>query len=225
MKKVWINIVIAFSIMLLVACGENQGSTVLKTNPQTTIEDKSDTTLEVLKTDTTPITEIGVGYYVDSSIFGVSFSCGKQSGTTDRDGKFTFEVGKGCSFSINSILLKKVKADELFDGITVLEENLTVAQFLQSLDDDANATNGIEITIKTKDVLKKKNIKKLHKNKNELKSIIKIITDNNSEYKGRFITLIEVEIHIKKTKVKLEEKKKKPKPNGKKDKEEKEKKR
>jgi len=81
---------------------------------------------------------------------GVDYECGSQSGTTSKDGKFTFEVGKDCKFSLAGIELKNIHKDQLADGKKVVENNASVASLLQSLDADGNASNGIEITLKIK---------------------------------------------------------------------------
>ncbi|SFV90202.1 Autotransporter adhesin [hydrothermal vent metagenome] len=97
----------------------------------------------------------GTGYYIDSAVEGVEYTCGNQTGITDKDGKFAFEEGKGCSFSLAGITLRKVKADKLANGQEVFEDNLTVAKLLQSIDADGNPDNGIQITDEVAKALKK----------------------------------------------------------------------
>jgi len=172
-------ILISLVLFILIGCGTNTGTTTLTES------------------------DIGTGYYIDSAIEGVSYHCGSQKGTTDKEGKFKYQMKQKCTFSINDIILREVEADELFDGVQIFEDNVTVAQFLQSLDNDANATNGIKITIKTIEVLKAQGISKLPKHDDELKDIIEKIRVNNSDYNGSFITIIEVNIHLEKTKTKI----------------------
>jgi len=93
--------------------------------------------------DTAPKT--GTAYYQDSAVIGVDYKCGNQSGVTGKDGKFIFEKGKDCKFSLAGIELKKVPKDKLADGKKIVEDNASVAAVLQSLDADGNASNGIEI--------------------------------------------------------------------------------
>jgi len=88
---------------------------------------------------------IGTGYYVDSAVEGVSYTCGNQSGLTDVNGTFKFESGKECNFSINSHVFKTVAASALSDGVIIQEDNVTIARFLQTLDNDGDAGNGIKI--------------------------------------------------------------------------------
>lgn len=89
--------------------------------------------------------ETGTGYYIDSAVQGIEYKCGQQEGNTSADGKFTFEVGKDCSFSVTGVPLRTTKADDLVDGVKVLEDDDNVARFLQSIDNDNNASNGIQI--------------------------------------------------------------------------------
>jgi len=88
----------------------------------------------------------GTGYYVDSAVAGVDYVCGTQKGKTDKDGKFTFEESKECSFSLADIPLRTTPASDLLDGKKIFENDLKVAKFLQSIDVDGNLSNGIQIT-------------------------------------------------------------------------------
>jgi|GEM_PF-2759706 len=172
-------ILISLVLFILIGCGTNTGTTTLTES------------------------DIGTGYYIDSAIEGVSYHCGSQKGTTDKEGKFKYQRKQKCTFSINDIILREVAPEKLFDGVQIFEDNVTVAQFLQSLDNDANASNGIKITIKTIEVLKAQGISKLPKHDDELKDIIEKIKENNSDYFGSFITIIEVNIHLEKTRTKI----------------------
>jgi len=88
----------------------------------------------------------GTGYYVDSAVSGVNYVCGDQNGTTDTEGMFKFAVGKDCTFKLGNIVLKSIAADKLIDKATIVEDNVSVAAFLQTVDVDGNASNGIQVT-------------------------------------------------------------------------------
>jgi len=90
----------------------------------------------------------GTGYYVDAAVKGVSYQCGSKSGITDKNGKFIFEKGKECTFTLAGVPLRTTKAEELADGKKVIENNPKVAKLLQSIDADGDLTNGIQITDK-----------------------------------------------------------------------------
>ena len=91
---------------------------------------------------------------MDTPVEGVSYQCGEKTGVTDKDGKFEFEEGKNCVFSVGNITLRTVLADALEDNGYVFEDNILNAQLLQSLDIDANVSNGITISKDEVEVLK-----------------------------------------------------------------------
>lgn len=59
----------------------------------------------------------GIGYYLDSAVAGVTYACGVKSGITDKDGRFTFEKGKDCTFTLAGMELRNVKVSLLIDGV------------------------------------------------------------------------------------------------------------
>jgi len=144
--------------------------------------------------------ETGTGYYVDSAVQGVNYKCGKKSGTTDTDGKFTFEVGQDCSFSLAGVPLRTTKADELKDGVKVLENNEDVAQFLQSIDNDHNASNGIQIQPEILDVLTQALADHNSTGKvptdRELDGIVTRVRDDIPTFNGRVKTPEEARTHL-----------------------------
>lgn len=95
---------------------------------------------------TTTTAAAPTGYYIDAAVSGVNYVCGDQSGTTDTEGRFKFQQGTDCTFTLAGITLRTVPAANLADNITILENNVSVAQMLQTLDSDGNASNGITIT-------------------------------------------------------------------------------
>ncbi len=97
----------------------------------------------------------GTGYYVDNAVAGVDYVCGSQTAKTGADGKFTFEEGKECKFSLAGIPLRTTQADELTDGKKVLEDNPKVAKLLQSIDADGDLSNGIQVTDEVVEALTK----------------------------------------------------------------------
>lgn len=139
---------------------------------------------------------IGTAYYIDSAVEGVDYFCGSQNGTTQKDGAFTFEKNQSCTFSVGNILLKNIPASSLKNGENILEKNSTIAAFLQTLDNDGDAQNGIEITETTKDILKEDNLKKLPENSTERRALWTLLKVNNSDYKGRNINEDEAQEHL-----------------------------
>ena len=145
-------------------------------------------------------TNTGTGYYVDSAVEGVNYTCGSQTGVTDKDGKFTFEEGAGCKFSIAGITLREVSKDKLANGKKVLENDLEVAQFLQSIDSDGDASNGIQITPKVLHILNEalKGKKDVPKG-DELVGVVSEVEQQDHSFKGKVKTKEEVIAHLEKS--------------------------
>ncbi len=92
-----------------------------------------------------PTPTYGTGHYMDSYVKGVQYTCGSKSGTTDEEGTFYFESGQDCTFKLGKLTLRYTPWDALSSSTTIFEDNVKVAQLLQSLDSDGNVSNGIEI--------------------------------------------------------------------------------
>ncbi len=165
---------------LIVGCGGGSGST-----PQTPRSD----------------IQKGVGYYLDSAVVGADYICGTLEGVTQKDGKFFFEKGKDCKFLVAGIPLRNVPANRLSDNAKIVEDNLTVAMFLQSIDNDGNASNGIEINEKVsktlKTVFKEKGIKEVpHDN---LDVVVDQIKQHVDSFKGEVKDIDTVREHLTQT--------------------------
>lgn len=96
---------------------------------------------------------VATGYFKDSNVAGLTFSSGGQSGTTDANGKFTYEVGKQVTFKVGGVTLGTVMGKSVVtpvdlvsngSGSTVAVQNLV--RFLMMLDADSNPNNGITIS-------------------------------------------------------------------------------
>jgi len=160
------------AVMVLVGCGsDNNGST------------------------TKPL--VNAGYYVDSALSGVDYSCGKFHGITDSSGKFNFEVGKECVFSVGGVTLRDVQANKLKQGVTIVENNITVATFLQTLDNDGNASNGIEILPEVANAIK--GMGKVPSGDVDLSNMMSTIAGSVTNYSGRLVTEKQAEKHLKST--------------------------
>jgi len=152
------------------------------------------------------IKKVSIGYYVDSAVEGVDFNCTTQSGTTDENGTFTFEDNESCTFTIGNVLLREVNASSLEDNVTIFEDNTKVAQLLQTLDSDGNASNGIEILPEAHDVLKERNITKVPKYDSDLVDIKDDLKIKASErYHGDIVSEQDAREHLEETRKKIEE--------------------
>lgn len=97
---------------------------------------------------------VSTGVFLDSAVEGLRFSTASQEGTTDADGVFRYVPGEMVKFFVGDILLGETEgagvitpidlvpgaANELHPFVT------NIARFLQTLDDDADLSNGIQIT-------------------------------------------------------------------------------
>ncbi len=148
-------------------------------------------------TDTTT----GIAYYLDSAVEGITYQCGAQMGITDSKGAFTFEKGKNCTFYVGDIQVKNISATDLSDGKKFIENNATTAAFLQTLDVDGNATNGIQIDNEIITTLKQNNTKEVPKTQTQRTDVWSALKQNNA-YKGRLIDEDNAMAHVEQTKKK-----------------------
>ena len=94
-----------------------------------------------------------IGYVIDSPVAGLTYTCGVLTGTTGSDGSFHYDAGTGCSFTVGKVTVGTIAAIPS-DGVVTphdlagvsradaLNSNaISVAQFLQSLDDGAQSTH------------------------------------------------------------------------------------
>lgn len=91
------------------------------------------------------------GYFLDSAVDGVRYISGEHYGTTDSNGRFGYIVGENIEFYIGDILIGDVISPS--DRLTPFELSnrnassaLNILRFLQTLDDDSDPNNGIQIT-------------------------------------------------------------------------------
>ncbi|SFV61355.1 Autotransporter adhesin [hydrothermal vent metagenome] len=157
--------------------------------------------------DSSDNTQTGTGYYVDSAVAGVDYTCGNRSGVTGSDGKFVFEKGQDCTFKLNNIPLRSVPASDLADGTKIVENNTTVAQLLQSIDTDGNVSNGIQISKEVAQAVEEA-IKNLNVTTPKVDEVVKHLDTvveevkqkvGEDKFKGRVRTLEEVQEHLKNT--------------------------
>jgi len=142
------------------------------------------------------------GYYLDSEVKGVNYDCGKYNGKTANDGLFLFEKGEGCSFKLGETVIRDVKPDELFNGITIIEDNINVARVLQTMDIDNNPENGIDIEEEAVKCIKDT----LPKNEDEFDNLVECLNSANiPDFVNRDYAVTEDEArdHIENTKESL----------------------
>ena len=93
----------------------------------------------------------GYGYLLDSTVEGLRYISGKHYGVTDTDGKFGYISGESIEFYIGNSLIASASTPKAL--LTPLEFSdkspfnaYEVLRLLQSLDDDGNPNNGIQIS-------------------------------------------------------------------------------
>jgi len=182
-QKIIQSLVMALSSLVLLGCG---GSSDNNDDPKVTLT--------------------GTGYYVDSAVAGVEYVCGTKSGTTDSSGEFVFDIGSGCVFKVAGVTLRETSSDKLKDKVTIFENNETVARFLQSIDNDGNTSNGIQIDAKILNTLT--NALKEHNSENKIPQddTLTNVVDKVKEvpeFKGDVKSKEEVKAHLDKTEATL----------------------
>src|SRR5687767_6001025 len=94
-----------------------------------------------------------VGVFIDSVVAGIHYETETQSGETDAEGRFNYLPGETVTFSLGGITLPAVQASDTVMLLMVFEINdfmdqrvVNLGCLLQSLDDDGDLANGIQIT-------------------------------------------------------------------------------
>jgi hypothetical protein len=98
-----------------------------------------------------PTPELGV--FIDSAVAGIHYTTATQSGETDAEGRFKYLPGETVTFSIGGITLPPAEASDILTPLMVFDTNdftdprvVNLGRLLQSLDDDGDLDNGIQIT-------------------------------------------------------------------------------
>ena len=144
------------------------------------------------------IPEIGTGHYVDSAVKGVTYDCGNQHGVTDDNGTFTFEDGQKCIFTLGNIVLRELDPKELEDKMVVVENNIDNARLLQTLDNDGDADNGIEITQNVLNTVTQSGQSIVPVGDDELGSFFQNI-EGAEGYSGAMVTIEDAQSHLSQT--------------------------
>jgi len=116
---------------------------------------------DVTENTTGSSVQVLTGRFIDAPVQGVQYSTPTQSGLTDADGGFKYQANEEVSFSIGKTLLGKGPAvgymtpENLSATNTGLNDQsvVNVLRFLQTVDSDGVAENGIEIRQSVRDLL------------------------------------------------------------------------
>ncbi len=92
------------------------------------------------------------GYFKDNNVSGLTYTSGDESGVTDANGRFTYEVGQTVTFSIGGVAIGSgagktvmTPVDLISGGSTNTTAVQNIVRFLIMLDEDGNLDNGISI--------------------------------------------------------------------------------
>jgi hypothetical protein len=136
-KKLIISSLIAISF---VACSSNSSSNSDGNNSD---DNKSDDNVSIEKS----------GIFLDSAIKGMSYSTTTKKAVTDEEGTFIYINDENITFKIGGITIGSAKAQAVMTPLTLLNTDnaaefkvVQMLQFLQSIDSDHNASNGITIS-------------------------------------------------------------------------------
>ena len=156
---------------------------------------------------------IATGYYVDSAVEGIGYSCGVMDGNTSKNGAFEFEIGEGCVFSFGGFELRNIGAKLLEHNISILENNGRIAQLLQTIDNDGNSSNGLQLGKESGNVLRElvkdrglaiktrllDTLPEGNKFQDFLSDMRAKLSDKIPDYNGTVVSVEESIAHVKKT--------------------------
>jgi hypothetical protein len=92
------------------------------------------------------------GYFKDNNVAGLTYTSGDQSGVTDANGRFTYEVGQSVTFSIGGVTIGSAAGKTVMTPVDLVSGGSSsttavqnIVRFLIMLDEDGDSENGISI--------------------------------------------------------------------------------
>lgn len=94
------------------------------------------------------------GVFSDSAVSGLTYVIGGRSAKTDATGHFTYTAGDTITFKVGDIVLGSAVAKPFMSPVSLVSGAIdeshpsvtNIAKFLQTVDDDNNPANGIQLT-------------------------------------------------------------------------------
>ncbi|UZJ43963.1 hypothetical protein OOT55_15065 [Marinimicrobium sp. C6131] len=154
------TLLLSFALLTLAACGGgSDGDTTPPPNDDGGGNDNDDDNDDGSDDDDgtgddEPTAGSRTGTFVDSAVAGITFTNQPSgiTGTTDAQGRFTFEPGDEVTFSIGDLSLPPTTARGVVTPLTIAGTDeptdvvaTNIARLLQTLDFDGDASNGIDI--------------------------------------------------------------------------------
>lgn len=97
--------------------------------------------------------ETGVGKFIDGPVSGLRYVSGSQSGITNTEGTFIYEIGQPVTFSVGNVVLGQAAGREIITPVNLVSGGsstnstvLNMSRFLIMLDNDNDLNNGISIS-------------------------------------------------------------------------------
>lgn len=110
-------------------------------------------TAKIVCTDKPTEPVVLTGIFVDSPVTNISFSTLTQQGVTNINGEFSYSENEQVTFTIGEIIFPSVSAGEILTPLDIAATNnfnapslINMLRLLQTLDIDADPTNGINIS-------------------------------------------------------------------------------
>ena len=154
------TLLLSFALITLAACGGSSGGDTPPTNDDGG-NDNDDGNDDDDGGDDEPTAGSRTGTFIDSAVAGVTFTNEPSgvTGTTDAQGRFSFEPGDTVTFSIGDLSFPPTTARGVITPLTIAGTDdptdvvaTNIARLLQSLDFDGDASNGIDIASGAADV-------------------------------------------------------------------------
>lgn len=152
MKKLVIS-ALAFAVFLLINCKSDDNS------PEIIMDQ------ETMEMDEVPVVIISKGVFLDAPVQGLTYSYSDKTGKTDADGTFEYLEGETVAFKVGGVIIGELTGKEVVSPLDFVEngtinsqEVRNIASFFQSLDADADPSNGILIDDKTNATMAEKTL-------------------------------------------------------------------
>lgn len=144
-------------LMFLSACGGGGNNT-----PSSTVASSSQPVISSSSSSAQSSLAAKKGTFIDSQVSGLEYQTASRTGITDANGGFEYDQdGEFVSFSIGGKFIGTARANStvhVFDlegkgQFTDTTQGQRVAQLLQTLDQDKNSSNGIQLSDATRTIL------------------------------------------------------------------------
>ncbi len=129
-----------------------------------------------------------------------------NSGTTNADGSFSYEEGQVCTFSVGGIVLREIDTATMGDNI-VFEDDVKTAKFLQTLDNDGNPENGIQVDAEVSNAIASGKVDlqgAIPQSDEEITKLVAQLQDEVDSYKGEATGEAEAQSHLDDTRSAIE---------------------